>query len=328
MTTQPARWAILGPGTISASFAVGLTHARYGVLHAVGSRDAARARAFAAAHGAPVAGTYDDILARADVDAVYIGTVHTTHELLARAALEAGKAVLCEKPLTVSVEDTRALCALATARERPLVEAFKYRFGPFPQLLRDVIAGGELGEIVELRTQLGFDAGVREGRLFDPATAGGAILDVGCYPVSLAVGVAAWTGRLAAPRIVEADGVVGQVDERARAVIDLDGLVAHVEASITQDMPRTTTIRGTAAELTIPNVWGSRTESASAATLRRADGTAAQLTAPTVNPMASEADATILALREGRSEAPEMPWAQTLAVAQLLDDWRAELDAA
>lgn len=90
------RWAILGAGVISGDFAVGLRSASLGVLHAVGARDAERAAAFAAAHGAPVSGTTAQILAREDVDAVYIGTVHTTHVALARAALLAGKAVLCK----------------------------------------------------------------------------------------------------------------------------------------------------------------------------------------------------------------------------------------
>src|SRR5688572_7627184 len=77
------RWAVLGPGAISRDFVVGLRASRYGVLHAVGSSSAERAAAFAAEHGAEASGTYDEILARDDVDAVYIGTVHTTHADLA-----------------------------------------------------------------------------------------------------------------------------------------------------------------------------------------------------------------------------------------------------
>ncbi|RLK52690.1 Gfo/Idh/MocA family protein [Microbacterium telephonicum] len=322
--TDLARWAVLGPGGISGDFVAALPNATRGVLHAVGSRDAARARAFADAHGAPVAGTYDEILARDDVDAVYIGTVHTSHAELAHAALDAGKAVLCEKPLTTTPADTDAVLAHAARVGLPVVEAFKYRFGPFPDLLRELVAGGALGEILEIEASLGFAAGERTGRLFDPETAGGAILDVGCYPVSLAVGIAAAAGRDGA-RIVSAQGVVDAVDEQADAELDLGGITARIRCAITAETPRRAVIRGTAGILDIPNVWGSRVDSTAEATLIRPDGSREELRTTTVSPMAAEADATIAALRDGRTEAPEMPWAQTRTIARLLEDWRAAL---
>jgi len=341
-----ANWALLGAGGISTDFLTGLAVAQHGRLHAVGARDGARARAFADAHGAPVAGTYDEILARDDIDAVYIGTVHNTHAELAHAALAAGKAVLCEKPMTVTRADTEALIADARERDATLVEAYKYRFGPFAGALRGLIAGGGLGEITEIETSLGFAAAERTGRLFDPSTAGGAILDVGCYPVSLAVGIVDWAGRLGgtdagaviagtdtgavadvtAPRLVEADGVVGDVDEEATAVFDLGGITVRVHTAITAEVTRHTVIRGTAGRVEIPNVWGSRTESTPTAEVHRPDGAVESITVPTVQPMAAEGDATILALREGRTQAPEVPWTQSIAIAQLLDDWRAALD--
>lgn len=323
--TRRARWAILGPGAISLSFARGLAVSEHGELHAVGSRDDARAASFAAEHGADITGTYADIIAREDVDAVYIGTVHTSHAELAAAALEAGKAVLCEKPLTTTPADTRALLAVAERTGLPLVEAFKYRFGPFPARLRALIAEGELGEITEIESSIGFTAPGRTGRLFDPATAGGAILDAGCYPVSLAVGVAAWAGVTETPAIVAASGVVGEVDEQASATIRLGGITARVRTAITADLPRAAVIRGTAGVLEVPNIWGSRDASTDSATLRRADGSVDEITTPIVNPMAAEGDATILALRAGRTQVSEIPWADTVAIADLLAEWRAAL---
>lgn len=326
--TSPARWAILGTGAISADFARALPHARHGVLHAVGGRDAGRARAFADEVGAEVAGTADEILARDDVDAVYVGTVHTAHVSLATAALAAGKAVLCEKPLSTSVADTERLLAAAEASGLPLVEAFKYRFGPFPDRMRQIVAGGDLGEIVEIESAIGFVAGRSVTRLFDPAVAGGAILDAGCYPVSLAVGVAAWAGRLGQVSVARADGAIGEtgVDEDTRAVLDLGGITAHVETAITRSLPRRAVIRGTTGELRIDNVWGSRVESTADAVIIRPDGTEDRIHTPTTSPMAAEADATILALREGRTQAPEMPWFESLATARLLEQWRAAID--
>lgn len=325
--TDTARWAVFGAGAISTDFVRALPSASHGVLHAVAARDAERARAFAAEHGAPVSGTYAEILARDDVDAVYIGTVHTTHAELAHAALDGGKAVLCEKPLGVSVAETEALIAHAEAAGLPLVEAFKYRFGPFPDRLRRIIETGVLGELTDIEASIGFAVDSRDGRLFDPDTAGGAILDAGCYPVSLAVGIAAWAGLVDQPRIVDADGIVGAVDEQAAATIAFGEVVARVATAITAQLPRRAVIRGTLGELEIANVWGSRVESTDAATLTLADGTVEQVRTDTISPMAAEADATILALRERRTQVPEMPWSETLTTARLLAEWRAALPA-
>lgn len=329
MSVSPsARWAVLGAGVISGDFATALPAAELGHLYAVGARSTEDARAFADRFGAPFAGTYDDILGRDDIDAVYIGTVHTTHAELAIAALASGKAVLCEKPLTTSAADTEAVLAAAERAGLPLMEAFKYRFGPFAERLRDLIAQGAIGEVTAIDSTLGFAAAQHTGRLFDPATAGGAILDVGCYPVSCAVGVAAAAGLpVDAAAVREADGVIGDtgVDVTASAVLDLGGATARVRTAIVEDLPRSTVIHGTAGRLEISNPWGSRTESTDSAVLVRADGTSEHVTVPTVSPMAAEADAVIRALREGRVEVPEMPWEHTRVVARLLDDWLAGL---
>ena len=324
-----AGWAVLGAGGISGDFLRALPTARLGTLRAVGARDAHRAGAFAAEFAADVpgavGGTYADVLARDDVDAVYIGTVHTSHRELSLAALAAGKAVLCEKPLGVDPAETDEILAAAEAAGLPLVEAFKYRFGPFPDRVRELVADGALGEILEVEASIGFaaDRGIR--RLFDPALAGGALLDAGCYPVSFAVGVAAWAGRLeASAGVIAAEGVIGEtgVDEDASATLDLGGIRARVATSITRALPRAAVIRGTAGELEIPNVWGSRVVSTGEAVLRRPGRADEPVHTATVSPMAAEADATITALREGRVEAPEMPWAETRATADLLAQWR------
>lgn len=320
-----ARWAILGAGAISGDFAHALPDSDLGRLYAVGARDVSRAEEFAAAHDAPVVGTYDEILDRDDIDAVYVGTVHTTHTDLVQQALAAGKAVLCEKPLGVDPAETDAAIAAARAAGLPLVEAFKYRFGPFADRLRELVGGGALGDLVEIESSLGFAAGSRAGRLFDPATAGGAILDVGCYPLSLVVGVAAWAGHdLDELEVQAVAGTIGEtgVDESAAASVDLGGASANIRTAIVHDLPRLTRVVGREASLEIPNVWGSRTDSTAAATLIRTDGTREEIEVPTVQPMAAEADATIRALREGRVEAPEIPWVETQAIARLLAQWR------
>ncbi|WP_313555974.1 Gfo/Idh/MocA family protein [Miniimonas arenae] len=333
------RWAVLGPGAISRDFVTGLQASATGVLHAVGSRDAGRAAAFAAEHGAPVAGEAHEILARDDVDAVYVGTVHPAHLELAVAALEAGKAVLCEKPLTPSAADTAQLLAAAAQAGVPFVEAFKYRFGPYAHLLRRLVEEDVVGRPLELHAAMGFTAGSKTGRLFDPALAGGAILDVGCYPVSLAVAVAAWAGLLDAadgegegePRrlgVRSAVGHVGEtgVDERAEAVLAVGGLDARVATAIVADLPRDVVLRGSAGWIDLPDVWGSRTESGTRLVVHADGEPPFPIQVPVVQPMAAEADAVAAALAAGRGQAPEMPWAESAVIAGLLEDWRRALD--
>jgi len=315
---------VLGPGAISRDFVVGLRASRHGVLHAVGSSSPERAAAFAAEHGAEASGTYDEILAREDVDAVYVGTVHTTHADLAIRALEAGKAVLCEKPASPTLDEVERILETAQRTGRPFLEAFKTRFGPFADALRELAAGGELGELERFEGAFGFDAGTRAGRLFDPAVGGGAILDVGCYPLALAIDLAAAAGRpIAAPvyRAFEAELVSG-VDGTASAELGFVGLTAAIATSVIEPLSDPAVLRFADAEVVLPNVWGSRTESPSSLIVRRG-GEERVIEVPVVQPMAAEADALSLALAEGRLEVPQMPWAHTRAAARVLTDWRA-----
>ncbi|GAA5085255.1 hypothetical protein GCM10025760_03980 [Microbacterium yannicii] len=322
--TVQTRWAVLGPGAISRDFVVGLRASRYGVLHAVGSSSPERAASFAAEHGAAASGTYDEILARDDVDAVYVGTVHTTHAELAIRALEAGKAVLCEKPASPTLEEVERILATAERAQRPFLEGFKTRFGPFADALRALVAGGELGPLERVEGAFGFAAPVHEGRLFDRALAGGAILDVGCYPLALAIDLAAAAGQpIDTPdyRAFEAELVSG-VDGSASAVIAFGAVTAAIATSIVEDLPRTAVLQFADAEVVLPNAWGSRTESSSTLTVRRG-GEEQLIEVPVVQPMAAEADALSLALAEGRLEVPQMPWSHTRAAARVLTDWRA-----
>lgn len=323
------RWAIVGTGAISADFARSLRDAKHGVLHAVGSRNRDRAAEFASRWDASVFGVTEAILARDDVDAVYVGTVHTAHEDVATAALRHGKAVLCEKPLTQDPRATRRLIAAAEVAGMPLLEAYKYRFGPLAERFRELLESGGIGTPATLRAGFGFAAATRTGRLFDPTVGGGAILDVGGYPVSLLVGVAAWAGfDLADARIESVRGTVAEdgVDEDAVARIRIEGLTAEVETSIVADLPRTVTIQGDRGRMEIVNIWGSRVASGSRIVLHR-DGKRDVIDVPSIQPMAAEADAIARVLADGCCEVPEMPWRHSLVTADLLGQWRAMLAA-
>lgn len=322
------RWAILGPGEISGWFTRALPRSRYGLLQAVGSSDPARAAAFAATYGAPVSGTYDEVLRRDDVDAVYIGTIHTTHAPLAIAALEAGKAVLCEKPATPDLAETERVLSVAAASGRPFLEAFKTSFGPFADTLRTLVADGAIGELRRLESSRGSVVTTRSGRLFDPELAGGAILDIGCYPVSLAVEIAGAAGLpLESATVVRAEGTIGDtgVDEHSSAVVDVGGFEAHLRTSLIADLPNSARLTGTAGSIEIPDAWADRLASPRTLVLHADDAEPRAIGAAPVDPLATEADAVSVALAEGRVEVPEFPWSHTRATSRILTEWLAAL---
>lgn len=326
MTTT--RWAILGPGDIGGWFARALPRSAHGTLHAVGSTNPERAAAFAAEYGAPVTGTYTELLARDDIDAVYISTVNTTHTDLAVAALTAGKAVLCEKPIAPTAAEVERVLGRAQAAGLPFVEAYKHRFGPFARALDAAVADRTVAGPLHLTASFGFANEHRTGRLFDPDLAGGAILDVGGYPVALAVGLAVAAGIDPADlRISDVTGRIGDtgVDEHARATLTAADFTADVACAIVTELPRSATLRGGTSTIELPDVFGSRSASAASFVLH-SDGQERVVQVPTVDPFAAEADAVSLALLAGRTEVPEVPWAHSRSIARLLDAWRAGLD--
>ena len=222
--TRPVRWAVLGPGNIARRFATQLPHSQSGTLAGVGSSDPDRARAFAKEFGLgadAVLGTYDDVLESAAIDAVYVSTVHTTHAALTVRALRAGKHVLCEKPLAPNNGQVMTMVDVAREAGNCLVEAYMYRFHPQTRDVLRLVAEQVIGDLVHIDASFAFHSGSTEGRLFDPETAGGGILDVGGYPVSYARAIAgAAAGKpFVEPTAVSADGTHrchrgGRVDRR------------------------------------------------------------------------------------------------------------------
>ncbi|KWX72950.1 dehydrogenase [Paenibacillus riograndensis] len=182
------KWGILSTGWIAHQFATDLAHASNGVAYAVGSRNQESADEFAKKHGIPVAhATYEDLVNDPEVDAVYIGTPHPFHKDNALLALRAGKAVLCEKPFTVNSGELEEIVAYAREHKLFLMEAMWSRYIPANVKVREWIAAQRIGDVRLVKADLGFRADWKpEGRLLNPALGGGALLDVGIYPVSFA----------------------------------------------------------------------------------------------------------------------------------------------
>ncbi len=178
-------WAILGLGNIARKFAQDLALVPHARLHAVASRSLAKAQAFAADFGGPHAvGSYEDLLAVPGIDVVYIATPHSEHCAHTLLCLRAGLPVLCEKAFALNSSQAQEM--IEAARQRPvfLMEAFWTRFFPAVTHALDLVRAGVIGEVKHLAADFGFAAPYEPtGRLFNPALAGGSLLDIGVYPL-------------------------------------------------------------------------------------------------------------------------------------------------
>jgi len=181
-------WGIIGTGTISNLFAEGLTTLDQAIIYAVGSRNQATADRFAEKWQISHAyDSYEAVYADPEVDVVYIGTPHNFHFQNVRDALTGGKHVLCEKPFTINAAEARELVALARRKNLFLMDAMWNRFQPWFQVVNDLLKEERLGELLHFKADLSFrfDVG-SEHRIYNRDLGGGALLDLGVYPIALA----------------------------------------------------------------------------------------------------------------------------------------------
>ncbi|QHK22329.1 Gfo/Idh/MocA family oxidoreductase [Pseudarthrobacter psychrotolerans] len=244
------RWGVVSTGRIASIVASDLALLPDADLHAVSSRSRAGAEEFAVLHGFRRA--YGDdgglpgylrLIQDPDVDIVYVATPHASHFTVARAALEAGKHVLCEKPMTLNARDAAILAGLAQSNGLFLMEAVWSRFLPSVQRAAEIIASGELGEIRMIQADLGFPAPRHPGaRLWQRAAGGGALLDLGVYPLTWALLALGAPQSLAAAAHLTGDGVDA---ETAVTLTYASGAVSQFVVSLTTVSTQTATVSGT-----------------------------------------------------------------------------------
>jgi predicted dehydrogenase len=233
MTTQSetVRWGVAGPGGIAARFAEGMQLVEGGEIVAVASRSVERADAFGERFGVRARyGDYDALAADPHVDVVYVATPHSRHEADTVTFVDAGKHVLCEKPFAMNASQGRRMIDAARTRGVFLMEAMWSRFLPAYRTLTELLRDGRIGEPLLVQADFGFRIPVMpDHRLFDRRLGGGALLDLGIYPVQLCSLV------LGGPDRVVADGVLGTtgVDEQVSAVLHHErGALGVVTAAI------------------------------------------------------------------------------------------------
>lgn len=312
------RWGIIGTGNIANQFARGLRSVADADLVAVGSRSQANADAFADEYGAPNRhDSYEALANDPNVDAVYISTPHVYHKENTLLCLEAGKAVLCEKPFAINVKESREMVALAREKGVFLMEAMWTRFIPAMVRVRELLAEGALGEINYVYSDFGFRTEVNpEGRLFNLELGGGALLDVGIYPVSLAHLV------MGKPESIVSSVRLGETDVDEQSVVTLqypDGKLAVAYSAIVTDTPQRAEIFGTEGWIEMHPRWFIP----ETFTLHMNDKDLETITVPYEgNGYNYEAMEVGACIRAGKTESDVMPLDETLEIMETLDTVR------
>ncbi len=330
MTTK-LQWGIIGPGSIARAFARGVAGSQTGEVVAVGSRSQESADRFAREFDLERRyPSYQQLLEDDQVQAVYVATPHPMHPEWVVKAAEAGKHILCEKPLAINQAQAMAMCDAAARHDVFLMEAFMYRCHPQTQKLVDLVGNGAVGQVRAMQGSFAFNAGFNpKGRLFARELGGGGILDVGCYPVSMARLIAGRAHGLdfAEPEEVHAVGhlCATGVDGWSFAVLKFAGaIIAQVGTGVQVAMDNTFTIFGSEGKIVVPSPWFPGREGGAAIIqlYQGGDGPEEIEIASPVPLYGIEADTVAKYIDHRQAKAPAMSWADTLGNMHTLDRWR------
>ncbi len=244
------KWGIIGLGKIAEKFAQDLPKTERGVLHAVASRSKDKAQDFATRYQAKFSyGDYSDILNSGELDAVYIATPHNMHCENTTMCLEAGIPVLCEKPLAINSTQVEQMVGLAREKNVFLMEALWTKFLPHYKEVKNIVNSGVLGPITQLSADFGFVANEKEHtRLFRKRLGGGALLDIGIYPIFAALDL------IGAPNDIEAKAIFGDTGVDTEVKIKFrysDTCIADLHCTLLKDTPTALFIKGEKGSLSV-----------------------------------------------------------------------------
>jgi predicted dehydrogenase len=248
------RWGIVGAGTIAHTFAADMAFVPNAEIIAVVARNQDSAEEFAKSYGIEKSFQgYDALYQDSDIDAVYIATPHSLHLQNSAAAMRAGKAVLCEKPITTSATECRMLMDIAAETDCYLMEAMWTWFLPAMRQARAWVDEGRIGELRHIKAELGFPKAYDpKSRLFDPLLAGGCLLDMGVYPIAIAL---YFTG--SSPQEIQAVSrhAPNGVDDDVVMLFNYADCTANLATSFRCKLPNTAFVIGTDGYIVIPNAW-------------------------------------------------------------------------
>lgn len=311
-------WAVVGTGNIVRKFITGLGRADGAVLRAVVSRSEERAQSFASEYGFGYGtSSYDAVLSDPDVDIVYIGTPHTSHMEYALRALEKGKAVLSEKPMTVSLAEGKKVIECARKNNTFFMEAMWTRFLPVMAKVREWLDDGLIGDVMLVESDFGSkEPVIPEWRLYNRNLGGGALLDVGVYPVAMAQMI---FGLM--PEKVVSSMYLGStdVDEMTNIILDYGrGRSAVISTCVNCALDTVTRIYGTKGKIEIPDFVFARQASLTVY------GQYTYVSSPdfTGNGYNYEAEEVMRCVSLGLVESPVMTHSDSLSVLSVMDSAR------
>jgi predicted dehydrogenase len=321
MDAPPLRWGVLGTGWVADRFADALLAGTRQVVHAVGSRSPTTAREFGARHGAQAAyASYEDLVSDPDVDIVYVATPHNHHHAHARLALEAGRHVLVEKPMGLSANEVRDLASLAEERGLFSMEALWTLFLPKFDVVRQVLEQGWLGVVHAVLADMGehFEP---DHRIWRADLAGGPLMDLGTYPLTLATWV------LGGPEQVCATGAFNTEGLNTQAAVALRtgaGQLAALHVTQLGNTATTATVQGSEATLEIEGLF----YQPGPFTLRGVDGTVLQWHEERVahhGGLHFQAAEVARQVAAGKTGSPLRPLSDTIAYLEVMDEVRRQL---
>ncbi|MDQ0744886.1 putative dehydrogenase [Clavibacter sp. B3I6] len=314
LDARPLRFGVIGAAGIATSVVPDLQLVDGVEVVAVHSRSRSSSEELASACGIPrIHDSLEALLADDEVDAVYVATPHTLHRGQAEAALRAGKHVVCEKPATTTAADTRALVEIARTEGLLFLEALWMAFSPGYLAVQEAIAAGRIGDPRAISVAFGFVTAEGEGRLWDPEVGGGTLLDMGVYPLAFAHGL------FGTPSSVAAVGTVvdGGVDTEVAILLGWpDGRHATLACSLVAALPLGATVSGTAGRIEVDPLFlaspGLAIVPADGDPERREHAIEGRGYVPMFR-------AARDAIRAGAVECAEMPHAESIGLAELMD---------
>jgi len=318
-------WAIIAPGNIAEKFATALQAVNGAHCYSVASRNIQRAQKFADQFGFEKVGeSYQALISDPKVDAVYIASPHMLHAEQSISCLNAGKAVLCEKPMTVNSQEARKVIEAARQNNTFFMEAVWTRFMPIHRKVREWISQGQIGETEMLQASFGVAMNYGpEHRIFNSELAGGALLDLGIYPITMAqIAFAEAPSKISALAEI---GVTG-VDENLGMVLHYSqGQIATLNASVRATTSCDAWIFGSAGRIHLPLFW-----CAEVATLYKNDDTTPREVekhqhAHAVNGYEYEIEEVQRCLNTGLLESPLLPWNESLTTMKIMDEVRSQI---
>jgi predicted dehydrogenase len=313
-------WGILGPGGIARAFAKDLNFSQGHTIAAVGSRSLENAQKFAETFGGTAYGSYEELVADPTVDAIYVATPHPAHHENVILALNAGKPVLCEKPFAVNAKEAQAMVAAAARSSVALMEAMWARFLPHYAKVREIVDSGVLGPILSIHADHGqrlADQGIT--RLIEPDLAGGALLDLGIYPVSFAHMILGNPTQITSSAVMTDKGV----DAQTSMVFTYDnGAQAVLTTTMIEQTPCRAVVAGLNGWLEIDRTF----YNPAAMRVVLNDGTVTEYpNTYTGHGLREQAETFKQLVRSGKLESDILTWADTVDIMKSLDTVREQI---